>query len=303
VLVRLSHSHVRFGSFQRLAYEGNRSAIDRLLEYCIGEFDPDLVDLPSPKRTPEWFNRVVARTAKLAAQWMAAGFVHGVLNTDNMNITGESFDYGPWRFLPTADFAFTAAYFDEAGLYAYGRQPEAAAWNLSRLGGTLLPLAEEPDLNAALQRFPSLFEAAMVKGFFARLGVAPTGERDFDFVVGLLEWMERTRIPFERPFFDWFCGAASERRAQASPFRESYDAPEFADLKSRLLGFAPMRPERLSHPYFAGSPCTMLIDEMESIWAPIAARDDWRALEAKLAEIDALRRAHDFPSSEWSPAG
>src|SRR5690606_21198250 len=135
-----------------------------------------------------WFARIVSRTARLAAQWMAAGFVHGVLNTDNMNVTGESFDYGPWRFLPHADFSFTAAYFDHSGLYAYGRQPDAAIWSLTRFGETHVAHVEEERLNATLQLFPALFEKAMIEALFARLGVAPSGSGDFDFLIALLRW-------------------------------------------------------------------------------------------------------------------
>ena len=143
VLVRLGHGHIRFGAFQRLAYEGDAGAIARLADYCIREFDSGLEGLATREKLHAWFERVIARTARLAAQWMAAGFVHGVLNTDNMNVNGESFDYGPWRFLPHTDFSFTAAYFDNSGLYAYGRQPEALMWNLSRFGGTLVAHVEE----------------------------------------------------------------------------------------------------------------------------------------------------------------
>lgn len=299
VLVRLGHSHIRFGAFQRLAYEGDKDAIARLADYCIREFDGDLAGLAESERWRAWFGRIVARTARLAAQWMAAGFVHGVLNTDNMNVTAESFDYGPWRFLPHADFSFTAAYFDHSGLYAYGRQPESAMWNLSRFGGTLVAHIKEETLNAALQRFPALFERAMVETFFARLGVAPSGEADFDFVVSLTRWMEETEIPFERLFFDWFCGAASAARAGESPVAALYRGEEFAPLAARLMAFAPVRPERLAHSYFSGAPTTMLIDEVEAIWAPIAARDDWSALEEKLEQIALMRVALGFDSSRF----
>lgn len=290
VLVRLSHSHVRFGTFQRLSFEGDAAAIDRLVDYCIRHFEPDLAQ--ASNRAAAWFARVVERTALLAAQWMAAGFVHGVLNTDNMNVTGESFDYGPWRFLPKTDFSFTAAYFDETGLYAYGRQPEAALWNLSRLGGTLLSHAGESDLNAALAGFSDAFERAMAGAFHRRLGLS--GEGAFDFVVDLLKWMEASEIPFERVFFDWFCGPASEARAATSPVASLYAQGDFAPIRERLLRAAPERPERLDHPFFAGDPCTMLIDEVEAIWAPIADRDDWRLLEAKLAAIAAMRAGYDL---------
>ncbi len=299
VLVRLGHSHVRFGAFQRLAHEGDAAAIRRLADYCIEEFDPDLAGLPQRERTAAWFSRIVARTARLTAQWMAAGFVHGVLNTDNMNVNGESFDYGPWRFLPYTDFSFTAAYFDNSGLYAYGRQPDAAMWNLSRFGGTLVSHVEEAALNGSLQKFPALFERAMTEAFCRRLGLNPSGEGDFDFIVSLMQWMEKTKIPFERFFFDWFCGRASSGRADESPAAALYLEPEFAPLKDRLFSFDPIRSERLSHPHFAGEPCTMLIDEVEAIWAHIADRDDWTALTSKLAAIGEMREAHGFDASRW----
>lgn len=298
VLVRLGHGHVRFGTFQRLAFEENADAISRLIDYCAAAFEPDLAgadDLPA-----RWFARVVARTARLAAQWMAAGFVHGVLNTDNMTVTGESFDYGPWRFLPYTDLSFTAAYFDQSGLYAYGRQPDAALWNLTRLGGALTLVAETEALNAALQTFPQAFERGMADAFFARLGLSPSGERDFDFVIDLLQWMEATKIPFERVFFDWFCGAASASRALAGPYAALYSNSAFAPLRGKLEGSAPVRPDRLAYPYFGGEPCTMLIDEVEAIWAPVAARDDWSALTASLQRIGAMREAYDFNASSFA---
>jgi len=299
VLVRLGHSHVRFGAFQRLAHEGDAEAIARLADYCIEEFDSDLSSLEGGERLLAWFARVVARAARLAAQWMAAGFVHGVLNTDNINVTAESFDYGPWRFLPHTDFSFTAAYFDNSGLYAYGRQPESMMWNLSRFGGTLVAHIREEALNAALQQFPALFEQAMVEAFFARLGVAPPGEADFEFVVALMQWMETCEVPFERVFFDWFCGRASMARADASPFAALYQHADFAPLRTRLLAFKPVRAGHLSHRYFSGEPCTMLIDEVEAIWAPIAERDDWTLLNRKLAQIAQMREAFDFDASRY----
>jgi uncharacterized protein YdiU (UPF0061 family) len=295
VLVRLGHSHVRFGTFQRLAFEENAGAIRQLIDYCIEAFDPDLK--AAPDAILLWYARVIARTARLCAAWMAAGFVHGVLNTDNMNVTGESFDYGPWRFLPHTDFSFTAAYFDQSGLYAYGRQPDAALWNLTRLGGALTLVAETEALNAALALFPAAFERAMTEAFFRRLGLKAPAEGGFDFVVALLQWMESTKIPFERFFFDWFCGSAP--RAAESPEATQYASPEFSSLREKLETFAPDRPARLAHPYFAGAPCTMLIDEVEAIWAPVAERDDWSALASKLEKIAAMREAYAFDASRY----
>ena len=300
VLVRLGHSHIRFGAFQRLGYEGDKEAIRRLIDYCVTHFDPDLDGLVHPEKTEAFFDRIVRRTARLAAQWMAAGFVHGVLNTDNMNVTGESFDYGPWRFLPHLDLGFTAAYFDQTGLYAYGRQPDAAVWNLSRLGGVFSLVTDAAPLNAALAHFPQAFEAAMVEAFFARLGITPPEEDAYGFVIAWMQWLEQSRAPFEQAFFDWFAGAASEARAMGGPNAALYAEPAFAEIRARLAGFDPVRPDRLHHDYFKWTaPATLLIDEVEALWAPIAEEDDWSAFDRKIADIRTARAAYGFDASAF----
>lgn len=303
VMVRLGHSHVRFGAFQRLASEGDTAAIGALIDYCIRHFDPDLAASPMEKKTAAFFHRVVARSARLAAQWMAAGFVHGVLNTDNMNVTGESFDYGPWRFLPTMDPSFTAAYFDQIGLYAYGRQPDAVMWNLSRLGGVLLALSNEDALNTALQDFGAQFERAMADAFFARLGLARAeGRNDADYalVSDLMQWLHKTDAPFEQVMFDLFGGAAGEARRARSPLAALYGDSGFEPISGKMKDIEPDRPARLDHAYFQGErPCGMLIDEMEALWAPIADADDWAPLEAKIDAIRAMGAAYDFAPSVY----
>lgn len=306
VLVRLSRSHVRFGTFQRLAFEGDVDAISRLVRYCSENLDAGDAGIP-PFQGGEYageggddpvafFSGVVRRTARLTAQWMAAGFVHGVLNTDNYNVTGESFDYGPWRFLPEADPRFTAAYFDQSGLYAYGRQPEASAWNLARLGGALTLVADAGALNEAFDPFPALYEDAMADAFFARLGLIRSHtDDDSGLVVALLRWMEKARVPFERVFYDWFCGSASEERAARSPLAQHYAHDDFAAVSSLIVAREPATPSRLGAEYFQrAAPCGMLIDEVEALWAPIAADDDWSPLRAKLADITRMREAYSF---------
>ena len=129
VLVRLSHSHIRIGSFQRHLYLKNPEANERLARYVVEHYYPTR-DHRAPFETliVTLLCDLTQKVATMTGGWMAAGFVHGVLNTDNFNLTGESFDYGPWRFLPHLDPQFTAAYFDHQGRYAYGRQPDAALW-------------------------------------------------------------------------------------------------------------------------------------------------------------------------------
>jgi uncharacterized protein YdiU (UPF0061 family) len=125
VLTRLSHGHIRVGTFQRLAFFGQVDNLKQLVRYCLAQLYGEQPAADDAANALRLFDLAGAATAALAASYLAAGFVHGVLNSDNISITGESFDYGPWRFAPEWDPEFTAAYFDHYGLYAFGRQPEA----------------------------------------------------------------------------------------------------------------------------------------------------------------------------------
>ncbi|MEO7170185.1 MAG: protein adenylyltransferase SelO family protein, partial [Sphingomonas sp.] len=158
VLVRLSHGHIRIGTFQRLAYSRDEGGIRALIAYVLRHYYGQEAGDDAPVRL---LDHVVRRGARLAASYMAAGFVHGVLNSDNINVTGESFDYGPWRFAPTWDPAFTAAYFDHAGLYAFGRQPEAIHWDVAQLAISLRLLSEAEPLIEVLEGFGDHYQPAV----------------------------------------------------------------------------------------------------------------------------------------------
>jgi uncharacterized protein YdiU (UPF0061 family) len=284
VLVRLSHSHIRIGTFQRLAYQSDAANIRKLAEYCLREL---YSEAPGDEPAAQLLDHVVAGTARLAASYMAAGFVHGVLNSDNINITTESFDYGPWRFTPHWDGAFTAAYFDEQGLYAFGRQAQAIHWDVVQLALALRTIASAEALTPPLERFPALYEAALRDALFARLGIAPKSEADD---LALLEALERamtgTGIGFDRFFFDW----AGGRRRGPSPADEIYRQDAFAAFGMLIGGFETVR--GTSHAYWADAePCSMHIEEVESIWAGIAERDDWSAFNAKIAAIRRMGEA------------
>jgi uncharacterized protein YdiU (UPF0061 family) len=235
----------------------------------------------------------VQATADLASSWMSAGFVHGVLNTDNMVVTGESFDYGPWRFLPYSDPSFTAAYFDEAGLYAFGRQPSAALWNLGQFASCLTLVCDVGPLEKALEGFETAYRAAFRKRMLAILGLRPaTEEDDLALLKALFGWMGGTRASWPQVFFDWFCGAASEERAGGSPLAQLYREQAFDPVRAALAAHAPERPERLKHPYFSGStPASLLIEEVESLWDSIAEADDWRPFYARMDRIEMARQA------------
>src|SRR5690554_5154488 len=275
VLVRLSHSHIRIGTFQRLAYLEDTENLARLLDYCIANYYPELSD--APDKAVAFLEAVAGNVARLGAQWIAAGFVHGVLNTDNINITGESFDYGPWRFLPVYDPDFTAAYFDETGLYSFGRQPDTLAWNLTRLAECLLPLSSIEALEPALNTIWPSFRAALPQQMLRRLGLKP-GDTEIDgaFITELFGFLAASRAPYEQFFFDWRGGALSAERAARSPSAELYASEAFRPVAAGLEQYKPADDLNLGHPYFAHhSPRTMLIEEVEAIWAPIADNDDW----------------------------
>ncbi len=293
VLVRLSHGHVRFGTFQRLMALGDEANLRRLVDYSIATYWPEAARAPDPALA--LFSHVVGAMAQLAAEWAAAGFVHGVLNTDNMVITGESFDYGPWRFLPVLEPGFTAAYFDENGLYCFGRQPGALAWNLARLAECLLPLTPQEGLETALKKYSETFETALARQTFARLGLAPAGDNQARaLTLAFYGALTATKCPFERAFFDLF-GGADPARLMESPSREAYHTVGFANALELIRGspINPLATAAEKDRYFnAERSQTMLVDEVERIWDAIDAREDWTPFEHKVAAIRAMGAAY-----------
>jgi uncharacterized protein YdiU (UPF0061 family) len=274
VMVRLSHGHIRIGTFQRLAYLRDAEAMERLVGYVLRNLYGEEPGADAPVRL---LDLMVDRTATLAASYMAAGFVHGVLNTDNINVTGESFDYGPWRFAPTWDPAFTAAYFDHAGLYAFGRQPEAIHWNATQLAISLRALVEAEPLIAVLDTFAERYQRAVAAAILWRLGVVPRDATSDHALVQAIERGLRTSgMAIDRFYFDAFGGVAPEGEA-------------FAELRAALEPYAPRKAR--DHPYWNGDPCAMLIDEVEAIWAAINQRDDWAPFDAKIASIRSMGEA------------
>ena len=293
VLTRLSHSHIRFGSFQRHAYLDRADSIETLIGHVIETYYPELGN--ALDRPVALLEAVVGRSARLTSRWMAAGFVHGVLNTDNMNITGESFDYGPYRFLPRNDPNFVAAYFDQTGLYSFGRQPEAVLWNLQQLAGSLTLVAETEPLAEALNGFSAAYRNALRAAMLNRLGLRGLDE---EADIALVNLAFRTLaeggegLRWEPFFFDWFGGAVSEARAMSGPRAALYGGEHALAFREMLADFETERPERLADPYFArDEPEELLIDEIEAIWTAIADQDDWTPFNAKLASIERARTA------------
>lgn len=275
VLTRLSDGNIRIGTFQRLAFFGETANIGRLVDYCLANFYGDTPSADMAENALRLFDRVAGATARLAASYLAAGFVHGVLNSDNINVSGESFDYGPWRFTPDWDPDFTAAYFDHYGLYAFGRQPEAIHWDLAQLGGCLALVGDAPALSQVVEGWGARFKEALTEALLRRLGIARSDrQRDRDLAALLVGALQSRAVGIDRLFFDW--------RGGCDPGTERYSATPFRALAAALAG----REHPPTHAYWAdAAPCSMHIDEVEAIWAAIAERDDWQPFEAKIAAI------------------
>ncbi|PLK26561.1 protein adenylyltransferase SelO family protein [Novosphingobium sp. TH158] len=285
VLVRLSHGHVRIGTFQRLMVLEERDNLETLVNYCLDTFPgpPPPHDAPgADEPAVQLMHQVVERLAELAATWMVAGFVHGVLNTDNMNISGESFDYGPWRWLPRWDPGFTAAYFDHSGLYAFGRQPEALLWNCSQMAVALRPLAEAKPLIFALDRFGPLYEEALARQFCWRLGIVhPGAERARNLVSAAERHMRETGQGPDAFFF---------------AHRGGRNRPD-GELGEMLQALTPAA-GALDHPLWSAPAAPdLVIEEVERIWSEIADKDDWQALADKISAIRSLGAALGGPGN------
>lgn len=283
VLVRLSHGHVRIGTFQRLALLEEREHMAELVNYCLREFPGPLPPEDAPGRDEPaaiLLHQVVERLADLAASWMVAGFVHGVLNTDNMNVSGESFDYGPWRWLPAWEPSFTAAYFDHSGLYAFGRQPEALYWNCGQLAIALRTLSDAPPLIAALERFGPMYMAQVRRRWLWRLGLQSEGEERDAAVVAACEAAMRDSGTAPDVFF------AAHRFGRNAT----------GALADALAGYQACGTEL---PAGDAVP-SLVIDEVERIWSAIDQRDDWQPLAEQIA---AIRRLGEWLGPPPIPAG
>lgn len=280
VMTRLNHSHIRFGTFQRIAFERNEDLMRQLIEYCLTHYYGGIsTDNPAV----ELFGKVSAEIAKLAGSYMTSGFVHGVLNTDNINTTGESFDYGPWRFTPYWEPGFTAAYFDHEGLYCFARQPEALHWNLAQLASALRLICDSEPLVEILDGFPKAYGRAFTEHFCWRLGVQSEGfDADKPLIVAAEAALATKTVTIDQFFFDW--------GQNVTPSSDAYNAEVFQDFNALIGTRTYVRPAK--HAYWQShSPCSMHIEEVEAIWDAIANDDDWQPLNTKVTAIRAMGQA------------
>src|ERR1700760_1065699 len=223
VLPRVAGSHLRVGTFQYAAASGDRDLLRALADYAIARHYPEAAD--APNRYLDLYRRVVGAQASLVARWMLVGFVHGVMNTDNTTISGETIDYGPCAFMDTFDPATVFSSIDDRGRYAYGNQPGVLQWNLARLAEALLPLFDdtaddnsEAAVEAAtevLNGFAQAYEQHWTEGMAAKLGLVTP---DRELTVDILKLMRSQKVDFTEFFRALSAGTARTLFTEPEPF-------------------------------------------------------------------------------------
>jgi uncharacterized protein YdiU (UPF0061 family) len=204
VLTRVASSHIRVGTFQYFAARGDTDGVRRLADHVIARHYPELANADRPYHA--LLGGVVARQAELVARWLLIGFIHGVMNTDNTSISGETIDYGPCAFMDHYDPATVFSSIDEQGRYAYGNQPRIALWNLTRLAECLLPLLNETqdkaieEAQASLGEFIEKFDTAYQAGLRSKLGLVTAREEDRALAQDLLDAMAKNEADFTLTF-------------------------------------------------------------------------------------------------------
>jgi serine/tyrosine/threonine adenylyltransferase len=227
VLTRVAASHIRVGTFQFLLAQRNFDVLKQLADYTIARHFPEIREAPNPYL--ELLRESCQRQATLIAQWQVVGFIHGVMNTDNMAISGETIDYGPCAFMDTYHPATVFSSIDNFGRYAYTNQPRIAQWNLARFAETLLTLIHEDQEQAiaqamdVLEQFPTWFEQAWLAGMRKKLGLSTAQADDGVLIQRLLSWMEQTEADFANTF-RWLSSPALAQEAvsQSATFQNWY---------------------------------------------------------------------------------
>jgi uncharacterized protein YdiU (UPF0061 family) len=285
VMVRMSRSHIRFGTFERLRYINRPNLMQNLLDHVIEYYYPE-VEL-GRDRYLAFFTSLVERVAKLAAQWMAAGFCHGVLNTDNMSITGESFDYGPYAFIPSYNPNFTAAYFDYGGRYSYGNQPLICRLNLELLQVPLSMLIPLPDLEAILLNFEEIYQSHYLLLMSRRLGLeAQPLDEVKALIMKTIEVCKETQVNYPQFFATLAQQFNPSWRTDAGLILENITLPSgdwqtWRKLYHQALNQLPSEEmSKVSKNLSRYNPQTALLRPLiETVWQAIAEEDNWQPFQ------------------------
>ncbi len=305
VLVRANRSHIRFGSFERLLYLKRRDLVQKLLNHVIDTYYPECSqDSQAQVETHvRFYASLVKRMAELAAQWMSVGFCHGVLNTDNMLITGDGFDYGPYAFIRNYDPKFTAAYFDYWGYYRFGNQPEICRLNLERLQAPLELVIPKQELDSCLTKFGSYYKAAYTQRMLNKLGLDTLASDQADELMNAtLRFLSSTQMSYHSFFArltrlfspKWqegldlvFKGAFVLRNPDEQELLKQWSIKYHQALQSI------QDIEKVSQRLRQHNPPTVLLKpEIEAVWDPIVNEDDWSPF------YNLLHRLRDF---QWDP--
>ncbi|PSB11468.1 YdiU family protein [Pleurocapsa sp. CCALA 161] len=291
VMVRLSKSHIRFGTLERLHYLQRPDLISKLLDSAIAVYYPDIPD--NEDKYSQFYAQLVIRVAQLAAQWMAAGFCHGVLNTDNMSIAGESFDYGPYAFIPNYDARFTAAYFDYGGRYSYGNQPYICRFNLELLQKPLAMITEQSSLEVGLAQFDDYYQQHYQQLMLQKLGFeSDLGMIAQELLTQTINLLRDTKISYH----GFFAELAHEfdsrwREDQELILAKATFSSEIPDnwrsiYHQCLNQISSSNRDKISDRLKLHNPQTALLRPLiESVWESISEDNDWQPFISLLDEL------------------
>jgi serine/tyrosine/threonine adenylyltransferase len=303
VMVRFSRSHIRFGTFERLHYFKRPDLIKKLLDHVIEQYYPKITSSAEGEeneRYVQFYGELVERVAQLVAQWMAAGFCHAVLNTDNMSITGESFDYGPYAFIPTYSPYFTAAYFDYYGRYSYINQPDICQWNLEMLQLALSSVIPQADTEAALAKFGEHYYLNYRQLMINKLGFEQLPEQEAEEFLGLtIQFLQDSQVGYHAFFAELaqqfnpsWRDDVGQVLGQVSFLQSDEHLPLLAkwrELYHHLLqSLSNDELEDVSKRLRDKNPKTALLRPLiEAIWEPIVQEDNWEPFYELLRRIQA----------------
>ena len=198
MLVRTAKTHIRFGSFEYFHYKNQPENVKALVDFCIDQYPAYFSSTPAAYE--DFFRVIVARTASMIAQWQACGFNHGVMNTDNMSILGETFDYGPYGFMEDYLPSYVCNHSDHQGRYAFKNQPYIGLWNCSALGHALSSLISEEAQSEILQTYEEIFQSTLAELFRKKLGLEQEESEDATLIQGLLDIMESEKLDYTNTF-------------------------------------------------------------------------------------------------------
>lgn len=284
VMVRFSSSHIRFGTFERLYYLQRPDFIVKLLDSVIAVYYPDIPD--TEDKYSQFYAALVLRVAQLVAQWMAAGFCHGVLNTDNMSITGESFDYGPYAFIPSYNNRFTAASFDYGGRYSYGNQPYICKFNLEMLQLPLGMVTEKSNLEVGLIQFDDCYQEHYQKLMLQKLGFEKSSPLNIELFTATIKLLQDRDISYHGFFAELAQGFNYGWREDSNVILENATfhqeiTDSWRDLYHKCLNNLPIQEMELIGDRLSGhNPQTaLLLPVIESVWQAIAEDNNWQAFD------------------------